>query len=755
MNPNCPPPQPDPSSSSLAYLNHLPQGTQPHYRPVQGNPPRLRNAPAPDRALLNPQQDQMDIDTGNDTPCPARDASPDHEPGRGLKRARPDTSNTEVIEHSEPVCKQRRTEPPEPTREEPAEAFALLSPAGSVLNILQNQAIEGSKWQQINACYRTTGLKAAIVGNLDTLKYFVEQGCDIQQKDKDGMTALMYAAKNGHSGIVKYLVDIGCNYYKTNNEYLDAFQLAAIHGHLDVLKCLTEKGYGIRRKVRKTGKNSLMFAAQFGHLEIVKYLHKKGCDLHEKNNQGKNALMFAAKYGHLDVAKYIVEKYGDPNEGDAKGINALMKAATSGQLNVLKYFVENGGDIHQENDDNETATTLAAVEGHLDVVKYLIDKGGNINHVTSDGYNPLTCVLSHIDDIDLVEKLIRLGATVDTDDANTNRYLFGALNSYNPRLVNLLIPLHDVSKRDCDGQTPLMLAAVEDRVEVAVPLIQATLKLPTALQLIEEAAGIAKGSFFRELLRNPLIVSDEGSKLNSALQVDSEPFIFSAFISEYVLSQYEELQNLRTSLGSEKSITSMQIKSAKVSVLAELTAWKLHHPDENLFTEHLPDSLASVRAKVIAFINKDIEVLGTQALQWEQDHLIHVVENLYECCLNHALAEQSPINIISDLTAKGLFHPIAQKIAAAWTSTWANLSKELALMLKPAGATRIDQLMTTPIGYGLLQSFRAALRHEFDSVGGGILRAEGANLSEQSKALYADLIGRQLHLIAQFWRAES
>jgi len=137
MNPNFPPPQPDPNSSSLAYLNHLPPGTPPYYLPVQGNPPRLRNAPAPDRALLNPQQDQRDIDTGDDTSSPARDALPDNAPGRGLKRARPDTSDTETLEHSEPVCKQRRTEPPEPTPKEPAKAFVLLSPAGSIVNILQ------------------------------------------------------------------------------------------------------------------------------------------------------------------------------------------------------------------------------------------------------------------------------------------------------------------------------------------------------------------------------------------------------------------------------------------------------------------------------------------------------------------------------------------------------------------------------------------------------------------------------------------
>ena len=231
----------------------------------------------------------------------------------------------------------------------------------------------------------------------------------------------------------------------------------------------------------------------------------------------------------------------------------------------------------------------------------------------------------------------------------------------------------------------------------------------------------------------------------------------SGVIQQYVCSQYDELQHLQASLDSAGTMTTAQMKAAKVGVLAELPVWKLHHPVESLFNEKLPPSVLPIRDKVISFISDDIEVLGTQALQWEQDHLIPVVENLYESCLSHALSAQPAIDITSELTAKGLYHPIAQKIAAAWASAWATVSGEAAPILKPAGATQmhIDQFMNTPIGSGLLQVFRAALRHELDSVGGKILRAEGANLSEQGKALYADLIARQLHLIAQFWRAES
>lgn len=117
MNPNALYPPPDANSSSLAYLNNPPPGTNPTDTPDPNPappPPQLRNRAQPQRAPLNLEQDLMDIDTGTDTSSAAHDTSPDHAPERGLKRARPDTDDAEALEHSEPVYKQRRTDSPEP-----------------------------------------------------------------------------------------------------------------------------------------------------------------------------------------------------------------------------------------------------------------------------------------------------------------------------------------------------------------------------------------------------------------------------------------------------------------------------------------------------------------------------------------------------------------------------------------------------------------------------------------------------------------
>ena len=421
-----------------------------------------------------------------------------------------------------------------------------------------------------------------------------------------------------------------------------------------------------------------------------------------------------------------------------------------------------------------------------------MNKGCKINHVNDHGKTVLAVAMKN-KKIEVACYLINRGANVNIGlPPDSDGLLFRALDFRIPTLIELLIPLHDVSRRSASGRTPLMVAAEKNLIEVAIPLIQATLKFPSAPQMRSEALAVATRSLFKELLINPSIVGDVPPSY-SFLQADGAPVIMSAVIGEHVSSQYHALQCLQANLGSTGLMTPMQMTSAKISILTELPVWKLHHPNATIFPEELPRSLLPVREKVIAFIMEDIEVLATQALQWEENHLIPVVENLYESCLSHSLSQNPGIDILSELTVKGLYYPIAKRIANAWSNAWATMHEEAvpmmqpraaAPMMQPAVATHlddwdredlgdldpltgemvikpdtvarnIDHFIDTPVGSNLLQAFRAALKSEFDSVAGGILRAPNTNLSEHSQGVYADLIGRQLHLVAQFWRAKS
>lgn len=70
---------------------------------------------------------------------------------------------------------------------------------------------------------------------LTILKTLVDAGADINAKDKNGQTALFYAAKQGNKEIVTYLLEHGIDYYAIDNKNDIARNLAFSAGHKDIV----------------------------------------------------------------------------------------------------------------------------------------------------------------------------------------------------------------------------------------------------------------------------------------------------------------------------------------------------------------------------------------------------------------------------------------------------------------------------------------------------------------------------------------
>ena len=226
---------------------------------------------------------------------------------------------------------------------------------------------------------------------------------NINARSYHGYTALMWASEYGNLEAAKLLIENGAD-VNAKDKYGDTALIEA--GHLEVVKLLIENGADVNVE-NEFGENALMRASEYGNLEKVKLLIEKEADVNAKNEDGKTALMRASREGHLEVVKYLIENGADVNAKSNNGWTALMRASYNGHLEVVKYLIENGADVNAKRDSGRTALMRASREGHLEVVKLLIENGADVN-AKDDIYGQTALDLADTEEIE--EVLRKAGA---------------------------------------------------------------------------------------------------------------------------------------------------------------------------------------------------------------------------------------------------------------------------------------------------------------------------------------------------------
>lgn len=120
-------------------------------------------------------------------------------------------------------------------------------------------------------------IKAVSKGDVNAVERMVAKGADVNARDKDGITALMWASTLGHTDIVKFLIAKGADVNaKTPNDDT-ALIFAATSRYIDIVRILIDHGADVNA-ADKTGRTALMMAGR--QEDIVVLLKKSGAKTH-------------------------------------------------------------------------------------------------------------------------------------------------------------------------------------------------------------------------------------------------------------------------------------------------------------------------------------------------------------------------------------------------------------------------------------------------------------------------------------------
>lgn len=111
---------------------------------------------------------------------------------------------------------------------------------------------------------------------------------------KDNDTLLLMAVKSGDIKQVRALLAAGAKPDVSDRQGTTALMYAANLGYTEIVRSLVEAGANINLPRKRYGLTALMLAASANHFDIVRLLISKGADVNAKNEDGSTALMAAA-----------------------------------------------------------------------------------------------------------------------------------------------------------------------------------------------------------------------------------------------------------------------------------------------------------------------------------------------------------------------------------------------------------------------------------------------------------------------------
>jgi ankyrin repeat protein len=156
-------------------------------------------------------------------------------------------------------------------------------------------------------------IDAAGNGDITTVKRLHSTGQNINEKDYNGATPLMYAIWSDKLEVAKYLIEAGADLKAKDNNNYDALTYAIDYKQTDIINLLLNKGVAIESK-DSYGRTPLYHAVSnvtdanvFKRIasaannltprdeafEIVKMLIKKGANVNAKDNESVSILEFA------------------------------------------------------------------------------------------------------------------------------------------------------------------------------------------------------------------------------------------------------------------------------------------------------------------------------------------------------------------------------------------------------------------------------------------------------------------------------
>jgi ankyrin repeat protein len=208
----------------------------------------------------------------------------------------------------------------------------------------------------------------------------LEKGAEVNSRDRQGNTALHYAAEIARRDVVETIIASGADVSLQNTNGLTPLHMAA----RGAICSYRRPGYPTDRA------------------GTVRALLAGGAETAVENEFGETVLDLALQKGRKDIVKVLVSagaKLGPRSRYSRMSIHA---AVSTGKEEIVEALIASGADVNTQDAEGRTPLEAAWYMG-FGMIDLLVEKGADVNTRFTDGYTPL-----HLAVLRQNERLVRL-----------------------------------------------------------------------------------------------------------------------------------------------------------------------------------------------------------------------------------------------------------------------------------------------------------------------------------------------------------
>lgn len=182
-------------------------------------------------------------------------------------------------------------------------------------------------------------------GNQQKVDSMIRKGVNINERNKEGVSALMIAAYEGHGKIVKKLLDKGAEINNASKSNNTALSYAAAKDHWNVVNVLLDYKADVKiiRVMNANDDVPIINAVYANRVDIVKRLISAGASTNIESFYGwRTPLEISVMRGYPELVKVLLAAGADPqvaaNKNSFDNRSALWHARKKGHTSTIKLI---------------------------------------------------------------------------------------------------------------------------------------------------------------------------------------------------------------------------------------------------------------------------------------------------------------------------------------------------------------------------------------------------------------------------------